>query len=81
VVEEGTHKTPDLTAVLPEWDPIGNRVSYGLYRRYAQEHITRLERIPDRPIFEWLGRLFVDDPEELAATSQASSRAAETERP
>jgi hypothetical protein len=56
-------------------------VTYRLYRPSSQEHITAIERIPDRPIFEWLGRLFVDDPEELAATSQASSRAAETERP
>jgi hypothetical protein len=32
---------------FPEWKPSTNRVTYRLYRCPEQEHITRIERIPD----------------------------------
>jgi hypothetical protein len=32
---------------FPEWDSRTNLVTYRLYRRSSQEHITRIERIPD----------------------------------
>jgi len=39
-----------LPLCFPEWDVIGNALSYGLYRRLGQEHITPIERIPDLPL-------------------------------
>jgi hypothetical protein len=47
VVEQGTHKPLDLTAVLPQWELIGEVLSYGLYWRQVREHITPIERIPE----------------------------------
>jgi len=46
MVDQGTHKTPDLTAVLSKWDLIGYPFTYGLYLRSTQEHVTPIERIP-----------------------------------
>jgi hypothetical protein len=34
-----------------EWEPSTNRVTYGLYRRLHQEHITPIERIPKSASF------------------------------
>jgi hypothetical protein len=35
---------------FPEWDVIGNPISYGLYQRRRFEHITPIDHIPlERP--------------------------------
>jgi hypothetical protein len=47
VVEQGTHKSPFRSAVLPRLgEPRTNLVTYRLYRRLDQEHITPTEHIP-----------------------------------
>jgi hypothetical protein len=53
VVEQGTHKPLLPSAVLSEWDLIGNLLSYGLYLGRGQEHITPIEHIPDVLVSEW----------------------------
>jgi len=35
---------------FPEWDPSTNRVTYRLYRRLSEEHITPIERIPEQVV-------------------------------
>ncbi len=47
MVEQGTHKPAGLTAVLSRVGPKHESVSYRLYRRQIQEHITPIERISD----------------------------------
>ena len=39
-------QTGPQAGMRPEWDVIGNPLSYGLYLRPAQEHITPVEHIP-----------------------------------
>lgn len=38
------------------WDPSTNRVTYMLYRRLSQEHLTPIERIPDSAFLPTLRR-------------------------
>jgi hypothetical protein len=47
VVEQGliSHFVDPLC--FPEWEPGTNRLTYRLYRRRNQEHITPIERIPE----------------------------------
>src|SRR5450759_2570063 len=49
VVKQGTHKPVDLSAVLSRVELIGIVLTYGLYRRRTEEHITLIERIPGSP--------------------------------
>lgn len=46
MVGPGTHKPPDLSAVVPASGLSTNLLTYVLYRQGGKEHITLIERIP-----------------------------------
>ena len=43
---------PTYPLCFPEWDPIGDLLSYGLYWRVDEEHITPIEHIPNALVSE-----------------------------
>ena len=46
LMSRGLISLPTKPLCFPEWELIGNVLTYGLYRRLGQEHITPIGRTP-----------------------------------